>query len=295
VAAPIPPAAAPLLALPPARFGAARDALARRLAEGHDPAAGAVRKVRRPVGLAWVLNRLARDHPREVEALLEAGDAVRSRTRAALAGRAAPDLRAADERLHAAARTLRLAAEAVVRDEAARVAPSALARLELLLRLAASGDRALRDAFRGGLLEREPEAGDAGLAAFGALPAGGRRGEASRHREAGSRPEAATPVRSPAHADAPGEGRRQARADARREAAEARARARKEDARRRAVATAEREAARARREAERAGARAAEARRRSDAAEREAAEARARAERAEAELKGLRREPPAGA
>jgi hypothetical protein len=276
VAAPIPPAAAPLLALPPARFGAARDALARRLAEGHDPAAPAVRKVRRPVGLAWVLNRLARDHPREVDALLEAGDAVRSRTHAALAGRSGTDLRGADERLHAAARTLRLAAEQVVREEAARVAPSALARLELLLRVAASGGRALRDAFRSGLLEREPEAADAGLAAFGTGP---------RLQAPGSGPAPAAQVRS---RSAPlRESARTAREDARGRAAEARARAREEAARRKVHAAAEREAARARREAERAEARAVEARRRADAADREAAEARRGAERAAATLKAL--------
>ncbi|HET9597895.1 MAG TPA: hypothetical protein VFP65_20075, partial [Anaeromyxobacteraceae bacterium] len=58
----IPEAAAALLAVPPARFTAERDALARRLASDGDPAAAAaVRKLRRPVGLAWLLNRVARE------------------------------------------------------------------------------------------------------------------------------------------------------------------------------------------------------------------------------------------
>lgn len=60
----VPAAAEALYALPPSRFVAERNALAKALAAKGDPAAAAVRKLARPTGLAWAMNRLARDRSR---------------------------------------------------------------------------------------------------------------------------------------------------------------------------------------------------------------------------------------
>src|SRR5512142_2951277 len=95
-------AGAPLFATPPDEFVAARDALAKRLAEAHDPAAAAVRKLRRPAGLAWVLNHLAQHEAQATGELLAAGDRLRQGQAAALEGRGAAALREAERRVQEA-------------------------------------------------------------------------------------------------------------------------------------------------------------------------------------------------
>ncbi len=149
----LPEPARALLALPPSRFVPERDALAKALAARGDPAAAAVRALRRPVGLAWVMNRLARERPDDVAALLAAGDWLRRGQRAALAGEGGDELRAGEAELRLRARALRDAAAALV-GEGRGVA---LSRLEPLLRVAASSPAA-REPLRAGVLAREPEA-----------------------------------------------------------------------------------------------------------------------------------------
>jgi hypothetical protein len=167
----LPDAAQALLALPPARFAAERKAVAARLAAERDPAAPRVRKLRRPLGLAWVLNRLARERPREVAHLLDAGDQVRAGTRRAVSGAGAGALRAAEQSLRDRARALRLEAEGILAAEGRTPSPAAVARVELLLRVAATGGEA--EALRQGELLREPEAGGSDLSGF-TIVAGGR-------------------------------------------------------------------------------------------------------------------------
>lgn len=179
VPGPPPAGAERLLALPPERFGAERDALAKRLgADGDTAAAAAVRRLRRPVGLAWLLNRVAQERPEELEELLAAGDRVRSAQRRAMAGGGGEGLREADERLRGVARTLRAAARELA-GEAGRAPPAAaLARVELLLRMVSGAPGEVRDALRRGVLAREPEivAGDlSGLELVAATPAAGAR------------------------------------------------------------------------------------------------------------------------
>lgn len=108
--APPPEVAARLYALPPDAFVRARESLARELAAADDPRAAAVRKLRRPVGSAWVLDRLAVAEREKVDALAAAGDALRAAARGALEGRGAEAVRAAETRVHEVARALRLAA-----------------------------------------------------------------------------------------------------------------------------------------------------------------------------------------
>lgn len=226
----LPDAALALLALHPSRFVAERDALAAALArEGDAAGAAAVRKLRRPVGLAWVLNRLARERPREVEALIAAGVRLRAGQRRAVAGSGAEEMRAASAELQEKARELRAAIPALTSGAPRRLSQGELGRAELLLRVAASAPDGAGAELRRGALVREPAAGAAGLGGLAVLsggtptPAGGGppsgRGAARREESATSRRDAAARERAVAV--------RQARelAAARRELARAEARA----------------------------------------------------------------------
>jgi hypothetical protein len=83
-------------------FVAARDRLAAELRRAGDrPAAEAVRKLRRPTVVAWVLNQLARRHRDDVADLLEVGRQAAAAQHQALAGDAA-GLRDVDRRRRAA-------------------------------------------------------------------------------------------------------------------------------------------------------------------------------------------------
>lgn len=267
----LPEPARALLALPPARFVAERDALAKALSAKGDAGAAAVRALRRPLGLAWAMNRLARERPEDVGALLEAGDGIRRGQRRALAGEGAAELRAAETDLRARARALRDAAAAWLGEKA----PGALSRLELLLRIAAATPAA-REALREGVLEREPEAQGIELSGLAVV--------------AGS---AAGPPRPPAEPPAGREGAASGRASRRAQAAAVRAAraalARAEERARRADADARRAEDAARR-AEEGARRAEEGARR--AAER-ARELRRRAEQAREEARGRRLEAAA--
>jgi hypothetical protein len=267
----LPPAAAPLLAVPPSRFTAERKALADALAVKRDPAANAVRKLRRPVGLAWVLNRLAREHPRELEGLVAAGERLRAGQRRALSGRGADELRAAEDELRTRARALRPEAERILAAEGRPPAPLTLARLELMLRVTAPLPGPERDALLRGLLVREPGVASGELAGLAVLQGG--RAQA----RPGSRGLGGATPRPPAGARESARLARQARIREerdRKERARHAARARREAAL--ALAFAERE--------ERSAAAAAEA---AQEARRRAADARAKADRLAARARDL--------
>lgn len=88
-----------LFALPPQEFTAARDELAKKLAsEGDKERAAEVKGIRKPTLIAWALNQLARRHRDDLEALIEAGDALRSAQRKALSGVKGAEFRPAAER-----------------------------------------------------------------------------------------------------------------------------------------------------------------------------------------------------
>ena len=87
---------AELFRVPPAEFTAVRDALVKqRKAEGDKEGAAAIKALRRPSVGAWAVNQVARDHPELVDAVVEAGAAVRAAQEALLAGGERGDLRAA--------------------------------------------------------------------------------------------------------------------------------------------------------------------------------------------------------
>lgn len=84
-------------------FVAERNARVKRLrAEGHRDEAAALGRVRKPTIAAWAVNQLPRRHPDEVDALLEAGTALRTAQHRAASGRGAEGLRDATTRVRAA-------------------------------------------------------------------------------------------------------------------------------------------------------------------------------------------------
>ncbi|MEU4364745.1 hypothetical protein [Promicromonospora sp. NPDC023987] len=101
-----------LYARPLDEFIAARDAAVRQVADGGDRiGAERVKRLPKPSVAAWVINRVARDHPEEIEALADLGDELRAATQDRDRGR----LRALDhlrrERTEALVRTVREAGE----------------------------------------------------------------------------------------------------------------------------------------------------------------------------------------
>jgi hypothetical protein len=146
-----------LFATSPGEFIRERNALATHLAKARDPRAGEVKGIPKPTIPVWALNALARERPKQVAALLEAGERLRTAQRDALRGRGGEALRAVGAELgDLLAQLVGEAAEAVARAGASPTA-SVLKRVEDGLRAVAlsGGDLALR--LRSGHLEREPE------------------------------------------------------------------------------------------------------------------------------------------
>src|SRR5688500_15319493 len=101
-------ALATLATVPPKAFTQQRDALAARLREAGDTKAAAQVKARRvPTVPVWVVNRLALEHPDDVQALIAAAERVKAaqlgRGQAATLATASAGHRAALERLRAQA------------------------------------------------------------------------------------------------------------------------------------------------------------------------------------------------
>lgn len=122
--------------LPLEQFTKARNDLAARLRKAHQSAAAEdVRTLRKPTTVAWAANRLARDEPKLVRALLAAGEQLRDTQQRALAGKAEPDdvgAAASDER--DAVRALLAAARGRL---GSRATPTLLDKLSQTLRAAA--------------------------------------------------------------------------------------------------------------------------------------------------------------
>ena len=76
-----------LFALPPDRFTSSRDELFRRLTkEGDKEAAASVKALRKPTLVAWALNQLPRRLGKDLRALVEAGETLRTAQRRAASG-----------------------------------------------------------------------------------------------------------------------------------------------------------------------------------------------------------------
>lgn len=276
-----------LYALPLGEFTAGRDALLARVrALGAREAAEHIRRLRRPTLAAHMLNRVARERPPLVEAVLAAGAHLRREHEALLAGRPA-DIPAADAALLAAIAVAVDAAREASADSGGGVALAD--RLRATLRAAAL-DEEVGDALRAGRLDRDHSPVVAAIPGVrAAVPAG-----------AGT----VTPVAVPAPAPAPSPPdpevlERLAAVRAELDAAVAAlhgAETAEDEAVREADGAADRRAA-AERDADEARARAEEARRAADAAAAEAADAEERlsaavaaAADAEARLRDAREE-----
>jgi hypothetical protein len=165
-----------LYALPAGKFTAARNTRAKELRTENGDLAAQVAKLPKPTAAAAAINRIARDDPSEVRALVQAGRALRSAQESALAGQGAGAAVADATREHRAALER-------VRREARRLdlSDAVLERVTSTLR-AASVDPELQPLLERGLIAHELESSgfglDPGLA--GAAPARKRKSEGKR-------------------------------------------------------------------------------------------------------------------
>lgn len=210
-----------LYTLPFDQFTAARNELAKSLREaGRKAEAEEVRRLQRPSIGAWALNQLARKHPKELRALIQAGQRLR-KVQASGKG----DLRAATQAERSAVADLLREARSILSESGRKPTEAALQPVRATLAAAAAdADAAVQ--LQKGRLARELEAPDFG----GLLAQVSRRG----------------PVRQKAAPRRPAADQRKA---VKRELEEARARLSEA---RRIAGEADRNAERLRREAERA-------------------------------------------
>jgi hypothetical protein len=163
-----------LYGLPLEDFVARRDALAKEIrAEGDRGRAAAIKRLAKPTRAAWAVNRLAREHPDEVRALVEAGEALAGAQEALLGGADADVLRGAAE----AARALvdALAAQAPV-DGATRD------KVRATLHAATVDEEARAEVAAGRVLKERSASGFGGLDAL--IAAGAGKGTAAQARPA---------------------------------------------------------------------------------------------------------------
>jgi hypothetical protein len=141
-----------LYALPLEEFTQARNDLVARLKKAHQSeAAATIRGLKKPSVVAWAANRLARAEPRQVTALLQAGERLRDAQQRALGGKARPDEvndAAAAER--EAVRTLLASGRRLLGN---RATPPLLDRLGQTLRAASVDDEGRKLLERGRLTE----------------------------------------------------------------------------------------------------------------------------------------------
>jgi hypothetical protein len=155
-----------LYALLPADFTTARNDLALRLKQaGQTDAAAHVKQLRKPTVPLWAVNQLARRHPDEVRALLDAGDRLRTAQQAALRGDS-EELRTATAEERKLLRGLTQRGEQLLQEAGHSADPK---RIAGTLR-AAAVDPAARDLLEQGRLSEELEATGFGAVAGMEIP-----------------------------------------------------------------------------------------------------------------------------
>jgi len=147
-----------LYALSPAKFVAARDALARELGAEGKPDAARVKALRRPTVAAWLLNAVAHERWDIVAALLGAADRLREAQTRSMQGDAT-ELRTASAAFHYAVGTVLDAAREKAASEGSEAGATLLADVERGLRSVPTASTAIRNALLDGVLERVPESG----------------------------------------------------------------------------------------------------------------------------------------
>jgi hypothetical protein len=252
-----------LYGLPLDEFTAARDETARRLRdEGRREDAAAIKALRKPSNPAWVVNKLAREVPKIIDTLLDAGQRLRDTQLSG--GGSLPD--AMERERTALDRAMRNAEE--IATHAGLASASTLQRVRETLHLAALDPDVAADVRRRVLAREGRATGFTGLAGFAAPVA------PAKHVEAKAGP--AKPARAkagPAKADPAAERRETAREQRLVKAREKAAAAQLElkDAKRE-LADADRELAAATRRQQRAQARVERARARLETAQEQVAE-----------------------
>ena len=174
-----------LYGVAPEQFVAERDALATRLRQAHQAeAAAAVAKLRKPLAVAWAANRLAREAPETVGALLAAAERLRTAQERALGGGSGGVAEVAE-----AAAAERECIRELVTAARTRLDPpvpaGVLDRLGQTLRAAAAGDAETRGLLEHGRLTGEVQA--TGFDAFEGVKVAPRRGRAKRDEGAAAR------------------------------------------------------------------------------------------------------------
>ena len=152
-----------LYGLPREEFTSARNALVSELKKaGRKDEAEEVRALKKPPVSAWAVNQLARQHPQEVAALVKAGDALRKAQRDVLAGKKGADVREASRVQHDHADQLVDAAREILAKDGAPATQSMAQRISGTLR-AASSDPAAAKLLRKGRLSEDVESVGFGL------------------------------------------------------------------------------------------------------------------------------------
>jgi hypothetical protein len=156
-----------LYGLPLDEFTAARNELATRMKQaGQNAIATRIRELRKPSVAVWTVNQLARRHPDEVRALVEAGERLRTAQEAALKGEGADAVRAAQRDERDVTRRLTRHAEKLLGEEGRPASPQTLERVNATLRTAAVDPEAA-ELLAAGRLAEEPESpGFAALASI---------------------------------------------------------------------------------------------------------------------------------
>jgi hypothetical protein len=157
-----------LYALPPAEFTASRNDLARRLKEaGRSDAAVEVKQLRKPTVPVWAVNQLARGNRNDVDALVEAGERLRSAQKEALGGGESQKLREATSAQREALQTLTHRAQDLLAEQGQAATAAVIERIASTLR-AAAVDPDAGELVRAGRLNEELD--PAGFDAFAGMP-----------------------------------------------------------------------------------------------------------------------------
>jgi hypothetical protein len=147
-----------LYQLPPERFTAARNQLVKELsAQGSKELASRVRSANRPTVAIWALNKLAREYPKELEELLEAGDRIRAAQASAVRGnrQGAGELRQASHDLQSKLATLIARAAEAIQGLGRAPSASVLGKIEATLRAAALNPGEGRQLLKEGILDKD--------------------------------------------------------------------------------------------------------------------------------------------
>jgi hypothetical protein len=186
-----------LYTLPLDQFTRARDALAKEVAsKGRAKEAQAIRKLKRPVVGAWVVNRIAQQHPERIEAFLASARALEKAHRRAMSGLSAEHLKVAN-------RAFQQALDALLKEATASLAATGrpatgdlIRQIEESLRAAALGTEEERSTLVQGMLTRPLQS--SGFGSFSPLLLVG-----PAPRRAAPKPERASPARRTEEAPAP--------------------------------------------------------------------------------------------